>query len=55
MRNRKRLTSEISPAQKELKFIMAGFFHPPEVVDRGNETQLEVGEYLNLITWRVKG
>ena len=29
-------------------------FHPLEVVDRGSETQLHVGENLNKLTWRVK-
>ena len=30
-------------------------FHPLEVVGRGSETQLEVGEKLNSITWHFKG
>ena len=30
-------------------------FHPLEVVGRGSETQLQVGENLNKIAWRVKG
>ena len=30
-------------------------FHPLEVVDRGSETQLEVGENLNNLIQRVKG
>ena len=30
-------------------------FHLPEVVDRGSETQLQVGGKLNLISLRVKG
>ena len=30
-------------------------FHPPEVVCRGSETQLQVSENLNKITWREKG
>ena len=31
------------------------YFLPLEVVDRGSETQLQVGENLNAITWLVKG
>ena len=30
-------------------------FLPLEVVGRGSEAQLQVGENLNQITWRVKG
>ena len=30
-------------------------FHPLEVVGRGSETQLKVGENLNELTWREKG
>ena len=30
-------------------------FHPCEVVGRVSETQLQVGEKLNWITYRVKG
>ena len=30
-------------------------FHPPEVVCRGSETQLQVSENLNKVTWREKG
>ena len=30
-------------------------FHPLEVVGRGSETQLQVGENFNKITYRVKG
>ena len=30
-------------------------FHPLEVVDRGSETQLQVGENLNKLTTKVKG
>ena len=30
-------------------------FRPLEVVDRGSETQFQVVENLNYITWRVKG
>ena len=30
-------------------------FHPLEVVGRGSETQLQLGEDLNSITWREKG
>ena len=29
-------------------------FYPPEVVDRGSETQLHVGENLNYLIWRSK-
>ena len=29
--------------------------HPLEVLSRGSETQLQVGENLNKITWCVKG
>ena len=29
-------------------------FHPIEVVDRGGETQLQVGENLNKLTWRFR-
>ena len=29
--------------------------HPLEVVCRGSETQLQVGENFNQIPWRVKG
>ena len=28
-------------------------FHPLEVVDRGSETQLQVGKNLNYLTFRV--
>ena len=31
-----------------------GNFQRLEVVGRGSETQLQVGENLNLISWRVK-
>ena len=27
-------------------------FHPPEVVNRGSEPQLQVGENITKITWR---
>ena len=30
-------------------------FHPLEVVGRGSETQLQVGENVNKVTWRGKG
>ena len=30
-------------------------FHPLEVVGRGSETQLQVGENLNETTWRENG
>ena len=30
-------------------------FHSLEVVDRVSETQLQVGENLDLIIWRLKG
>ena len=30
-------------------------FHPLEVVDRGNETQLQLGDNINKITLSVKG
>ena len=30
-------------------------FHPLEVVGRGSETQLQVGENLNFIIYRFKG
>ena len=30
-------------------------FHPLEVVDRGSETQLQVGEKLNKLTQQDKG
>ena len=30
-----------------------GNFHPLEVVDRGSETQLQVGEKFNYLIWRV--
>ena len=30
-------------------------FHPLEIVVCGSETQLQVGENFNKITWRVKG
>ena len=30
-------------------------FHSLEIVDRVSETQLQVGENLNLIIWRLKG
>ena len=30
-------------------------FHPLEVVDRGSETQFQVGENLNYIIQHVKG
>ena len=30
-------------------------FHPPEVVGRGSETQLQVGENLNKLTWHNTG
>ena len=30
-------------------------FHPLEVVDRGSETQLQVGENLNYLILRIKG
>ena len=30
-------------------------FHPPEVVVRGSETQLHVGENLNTLTQQDKG
>ena len=33
----------------------ASNFHPLEVVDRGSETQLQVGENLNPITKHLKG
>ena len=33
----------------------ANNFHPLEVAGRGSETQLQVGENLNGITWRVNG
>ena len=31
------------------------YFHPLEVVDRGSETQLQVGENLNYSIKRIKG
>ena len=30
-------------------------FHPLEVVDRGSEAQLQVGENLNDLIWRFEG
>ena len=38
----------------ELNIHMSNF-HPLEVVGRGSETQLHVGENLNCITQREKG
>ena len=52
----------VNSALKGLNVWMSGVklentanFHPLEVVGRGSETQLQVGENLNKIPWRVKG
>ena len=41
----------------ELTSILSNLnnFHSLEVVDRGSETQLQVGKNLNWIIWRLKG
>ena len=31
------------------------YFHPLEVVGRGSDKQLQVGEYLKKVTWREEG
>ena len=38
-----------------LKLKYMSNFHLLEVVDHGSETQFQVGENSNEITWRVKG
>ena len=38
-----------------LKLNIFGNFHQLEVVGRGSETQLQVGENLNTIPWRTEG
>ena len=35
-------------------FGLMSNFHPLAVVDRGSETQLQVGENLNYLIWRLK-
>ena len=30
-------------------------FHPPEVVGRASETELQMGWHCNNLTWRLKG
>ena len=42
---------------KELTFILSNLnnFHSLEVVDRVSKTQLQVGEHLYWIIWRLKG
>ena len=35
------------------KWTIMGHFRPLEVVGRGSETQLQVGENLNKVTWGV--
>ena len=37
----------------DTNFINLITFHPPEGVGRGSETQLQVGEKLNCITYQI--